>query len=79
MENRSEIESCTWCNPDENGQYSAADFRNPNGKQRLLMFFNGAQATLTLETESEGMAQHMTLPINYCPMCGRRVRLEAAE
>lgn len=67
---------CTWCNPDENGQYSAAVFTNPNGKQTITTFFNGAQTTLTMETEGMETAR-MAVPINYCPMCGRNVRLEA--
>ena len=78
MGNRSEIEGCKWCNPDENGQYSANQFANPNGSQKILMFFNGAHVTLSLEEAGRETA-HMVAPINYCPVCGRRVRLEATE
>lgn len=67
---------CAWCHPDERGQYSAAAFVNPNGKEKIVMFFNGAQATLTFEAEGAEVA-HMAAPINFCPMCGRRVRMEA--
>jgi len=72
-------ETCRWCIPDENGQYSAAEFRNPNGQQRIVLFFNGAEASLTMETEGDSTTHYMRTPINYCPMCGRRVRTEAVE
>ena len=70
------MERCLWCKPDSEGRYSTAMFEHPNGTQRLLMFFNGGQITLRMEVDGQEAA-HMHYPINYCPMCGQRVRMEA--
>ncbi len=72
---RDTTRSCDWCKPDEHGQYSYAKFRNPKTKQVLNMFFSGGQITLRMEQDDAIIAQ-MQQQINFCPMCGERVRLE---
>lgn len=64
---------CTWCKPDGEGRYSMALFEHPEGQQKILMFFNGAQITLRMQIDGQEVAQ-MRYPINYCPICGQRVR-----
>lgn len=72
---RDTARSCDWHKPDERGQYSYAKFRNPKMKQVLNMFFSGGQITLRMEQDDAIIAQ-MQQQINFCPMCGERVRLE---
>lgn len=68
--------TCDWHNPDEQGRYSCARFESPDGKQAIDMYFNGAQITLRMEAEGAEVA-HMKYPVNFCPICGERVRMEA--
>lgn len=69
------MKKCKWCSPDDEGQYSMAVFTNPDGKQRITMAFSGAQITTDLSQEGIQTAR-MALPIYFCPMCGKRVRLK---
>lgn len=68
--------TCNWHNPDKTGKYSCARFESPDGKQTIDMYFNGAQITLRMEVDGAEVA-HMKYPINFCPVCGERVRTEA--
>lgn len=69
---------CRWHQPDGKGQYSFARFENPAGGQTIDMFFNGAQITLRMKLNGAEVA-HMNYPINFCPVCGERVRMEAED
>lgn len=68
--------ACNWHKPDEQGRYACVQFENPAAHQAVNMFFNGAQITLRMEFDGEEVA-HMKYPINFCPLCGERVRMEA--
>lgn len=69
---------CNWHSPDETGKYYRGRFESPDGKKTVDMYFNGAQITLRMEEDGAEVA-HMHAPINFCPYCGERVRMEAED
>ena len=75
---RKTVKKCNWCNPNDEGTYNMAVFDNPEGRQRIVMAFTGAQITLRMEADGVAVA-NMNHPIYFCPMCGERVRLEEAR
>lgn len=70
--------TCNWHNPDKSGKCSHVRFEHPDGKQAINMYFSGAQITFRMELEGSEFAQ-MSFPINYCPMCGEKIRREAEQ
>ena len=65
---------CNWHNPDGNGKYNYARFENPQENECIAMAFTGAQIVLKIEKQGAVKAS-MQFPINFCPVCGERVRL----
>ena len=71
-------QGCGWHKSDERGQYKMAVFGAPEGKEQIVMAFVGAQVNLDMVIDGQTGA-HMGFPINYCPVCGERVRMEAVH
>lgn len=66
------MNGCKYCEADKNGQYSAVEFSNEDGSEKITLFYNGGQITMDLKLRA--MRANMSHPIYYCPMCGRQVK-----
>jgi len=66
-------ESCPWCHPDKEGKYTGAQFKKADESEAMIIFYNGAQATVRLSRkgQTDDILSH---DIYYCPMCGRKLR-----
>lgn len=72
------MKTCNWHTPDKTGKYTSVVFKNPGGEQAIDMFLYGGKITIIMEQENAEIAQ-MNFPINYCPMCGEKIRREAEQ
>lgn len=71
-------EICSWHRTDWRGQHSVGTFRHPDGKTKMQIAYIGAQVTIDLSQDG-AQTIRMTTPINFCPICGERVRLEVVN
>jgi prepilin-type processing-associated H-X9-DG protein len=69
-------EPCGYCMPDENSTYLAKEFYSPKAGERINMMFCDGHAFVTIKRDNE---QTFSVPIYYCPMCGRKLETKEAD
>lgn len=71
---------CSWCNPNDDGMYSAACFDGKIDEEnaRIRIFVYGGQMNIEIDKPVDKALCRVSLPINFCPICGNRLRNELA-